>query len=120
MCLQDIAIGQASVGTETTVNIGLTDTQAIAADNARTTLVFGPPQANTVWLTTENAAALGTGFILTPTSPPLVITLRDWGSLVTKQWRGIASVGAENISVVTASLNEAQYKSKWRALQLGY
>lgn len=120
MCIEDVEIGLASTGSESTVAIGLVDTLAIAADPNRTQLVFGPPQANTVWLTTQNAAALGVGWVLTPSSPPLVISLRDWGTLVTKQWRGIASVGAENISVAFASLNEAQFKTQKRKWEMGY
>lgn len=120
MCIEDVEIGIASTASETTVNVGLVDQLLLAADPTRTQMVIGPPAANSVWVTTENAAALGIGFVLTPTSPPLVISLRDWGTMVQKQWRAIAATAAQNVSVVAASLNEVQFMSQKRKWELGF
>jgi len=120
MCLQDLAIGQSTTSAESSVLVGLTDTLLAAADPTRTVLVFGQPLANSVWVTSRSAAAVGTGFILTPSTPPLVLCLADWGTTVQRQWRGIAVTAAQSISVVAGLLSVEQFRQRWREMQERY
>lgn len=98
MCMEDVKIGRAALTSETQVAIGVASGNVIAASPNCFCLIFSPPAAGTVYLTTNGPAVVGVGLALTANAGPIILTLELHGALVTKAWFGIAS-GATTIQV---------------------
>jgi len=49
-----------------------------------------------------NPAVVGQGFELVAGAPPLMLNIRDHGDMVTRQWFGIITVGADDVTIFEA------------------
>lgn len=98
MCMEDVRIGRAALFSETQVAIGVASGNVVAASPNCFALVFSPPAAGTVTLSTNTPVVAGAGFALNANGLPLMLNIKDHGAMVTKAWFGIGS-GATTIQV---------------------
>lgn len=84
---------------ESVVNVGLTSTTVIGPSATRIGLMFTSPPTNRITLTTVGAAVLDQGLTLNPGQGPVTLNYAWHGELVRKGWRGITTVGAQNLAV---------------------
>jgi hypothetical protein len=63
-------------------------------------LIIGNPQGNTIIVSPEPNMAASVGISLGANTGPLILTLKDHGSLVTKAWYANATAGNPVIMVI--------------------
>lgn len=100
MCLADYAIGQSLFGSERQLAVAATSGILVEANKNRALLIFGPPKTNNVWISTNNPAVVGQGFILTVGAQPFVLDWQRHGNQASRAWYAITVAGADNISVL--------------------
>lgn len=104
MCIEDIRLGRLTAVSEVNVAVGVASAQVIAASPLRTELIFSPPVAGSVSLSTISPVVLNTGLQLNAGGPPIALNIRDHGQLCSQAWFGIAS-GATSIQVFSGILS---------------
>ncbi len=98
MCMEDVRIGRLANFAESNVAVGVASAQVVAASPNCYALMFSPPAAGTVTLSTITPVVAGVGFSLNAGGLPLLLNIKDHGAMVTKAWFGIAT-GATTIQV---------------------
>jgi len=98
MCMEDYRLARAALFTESQAAVGVASSQIVANTPNCTMIIFSPPAAGTVTLSTINPAVALQGFQLAAGQPPLVISYLTHGAMCTKAWFAIAS-GATTIQV---------------------
>lgn len=92
MCIEDVRLGRQSIWSENNVPVGIASGNLCAASPNRVALVFSPPLAGTVTISTISPVVSGVGFALNAGGLPLMLNIRDHGQMVTQAWFAIASV----------------------------
>lgn len=65
----------------------------------RIAIIISVVAANNVYFGLNKNIASGGGMLLTNAMPPMTLTVKDYGEIVTAEWWGIADVGATNVYV---------------------
>ena len=105
MCIEDIRLGRQIQHAETNINVLNANLPVVQSNHARVYLVFWPPIAGTINLTTQEPALATTGIQLTPTSHPLVLDIKTHGKLVCRNWFAISdAAGGRNLSIHEGTL----------------
>jgi hypothetical protein len=89
--MEDVRLGRLTAVAETNVAVGAASAQIVAASPTRTVLIFSPPVAGSVTLSTIGPVVLNTGFQLNAGGLPLMLNVEDHGTFVSQAWFGIAS-----------------------------
>lgn len=100
MCLADYAIGRSLFGSERQVPIAAATGLLIEANPNRALVIFGPPKTNDVWISTNNPAAVGQGFLLAVGAQPFVLDWQRHGNQASRAWYAITVANTDNISVL--------------------
>lgn len=91
MCMEDIRLGRQSLWTETNTAVGIASGNLVAGSPTRDVLIFSPPLAGTVTISTVSPVVAGVGFALNAGGLPLMLNIRDHGAMVTAAWFSIAT-----------------------------
>ena len=92
MCCEDMTIGHESKSQPTVIAVPAAAVQLVMASPNRIALVFGNPSIGAVGITTLQPTAATDGMQLTPTSPPIMLNIRDHGDLVQRSWFAFGTV----------------------------
>jgi hypothetical protein len=85
---------------ESAVAVGTSSGVFISANPDRIGLIISCPPVNRVTLSTRTVAVSGQGIVLNPGGPPLLLTAKFHGNLVSRGLSAIADVGAQTIGVI--------------------
>jgi hypothetical protein len=92
MCMEDIRLGRQDLFTETNVPVANVSGSLVSPGPNCITLIFSPPLAGTVTISTISPVVSGVGFALNAGGLPLMFNIRDHGALCNKPWFAIGSV----------------------------
>jgi hypothetical protein len=121
VCLQDLAMGFATDVGESSVNIlSVSSTPVIGGNPKRTMLYFTPPVSGNVWLSTNNAAAVGLGLHLHSSLPGVLLTIQQYGQLVQKGWSGINDTAPSLIGIFEGFMDPDKLAHFMQQLKAGY
>lgn len=104
MCMEDIKIGRETKMVQTPKVVGVAAAVIVQADPLRTKLVFCSPSSGNVTLSLKEGVTAGVGLIVPTGLNPFVMSIEDFGQLVTMQWYAIGSAGGLNMSVFEGRL----------------
>lgn len=77
-----------------------TASEVVPANSRRKLLVFSAANSGTYQVSLRPDVPPGGGLMVAYNTPPLIVTARDWGALVTQSWYAIGSVPANSSWVV--------------------
>lgn len=105
MCWEDKLIGRASGGFERIATLSTGSTELVVpASDRRIVLVFVQVDAAIVTVSTTDPVVSGRGLQITDVSGPVVMTIEEYGSLVTKAWYGIPSITTRFLTIYEVTL----------------
>lgn len=93
MCIEDIRIGRRTVTRELRAIIANTSGIFVQSSPKRTVLVFLPPPSGVLTLSMDDPVTGNQGIVLNTSSPPIVMTVQQWGDVTKRNFFAIHSVG---------------------------
>lgn len=104
MCFEDVKLGRKAAFRETVVAVAGTATQLVSADARRIALIIGTSTLDNLTVSTLRSVAVGAGIGLTVGTPGLLMTIQDYGQLVTAAWFGVSDAPGQSHSIIEVFL----------------
>lgn len=102
MCMEDIRLGRTSGAIERTVDVNGVTAVAICQGNPkRTRLIVSGNTSTAMAISTDSQAPTTTkGLWLSAFNPIRILTVEEFGNLVTQPWFGYTAVGNDRMTVI--------------------
>lgn len=93
MCMEDVRMGRETWGQYQSVAIGTTAVQLWGhADKRVRVVLFGPRSGIATVAPTPNPT-IGQGILISASDQPIILTIEDYGSILTNAWFAITDIG---------------------------
>jgi hypothetical protein len=102
--MEDVRLGRKTVTQQRNVTVPVSSIPVVQRSPNRILLVFFPPLSGTITLQVSGTAVQDAGINLTSASHPLVMNVKDYGDVVTKDWDAIHSVGGVTLAILEGLL----------------